>query len=194
VLPLTIVCACLGTLFGASEVTTVAFAEEQGTKSAAGFLLALWALGSLLAGLLTGAVVWRQTLLLRVRLGALAMTAAMLPLPFIQHVGLMAAWLFVAGFAIAPTLIATMSLAEESLAASRFGEGMAFLQTGLLAGVAPGAALAGHMIDRHGASTAFWVSAGGGLVALAAAAATRTPSHPPSRTSDVPAALPPPPG
>ena len=44
--PLGLVCAALGTLFGAAEVSTVAFAEEQGNRAYAGFLLALWAPGA----------------------------------------------------------------------------------------------------------------------------------------------------
>ena len=41
-------------MFAAAEVATVAFSGEQGAKSCAGVLLALWALGSMLAGLVTG--------------------------------------------------------------------------------------------------------------------------------------------
>ncbi len=48
--PLTVVCVALGLMFGAAEVITVAFADEHGNKSVSGVLLALWALGSLLAG------------------------------------------------------------------------------------------------------------------------------------------------
>ncbi|MDP2773407.1 MAG: MFS transporter, partial [Nocardioides sp.] len=43
--PLTIVSTMLGLLFGAAEVATVAFAEEQDNKAFAGPLLALWAAG-----------------------------------------------------------------------------------------------------------------------------------------------------
>ena len=38
--PLAVVCAALGMLFGAAEVTTVAFADEQGHRAASGVLLA----------------------------------------------------------------------------------------------------------------------------------------------------------
>ena len=55
-----LVCAALGALFGAAEVGTVAFAEEQGNRAYSGVLLALWAAGSLIAGLVTGAVDWRR--------------------------------------------------------------------------------------------------------------------------------------
>ncbi len=52
--PLVAVSGMLGVLFGAAEVTTIAFADEQGSRAWAGPLLALWALGSLVAGVVVG--------------------------------------------------------------------------------------------------------------------------------------------
>jgi MFS family permease len=174
VVPLTVVCLALGLLFGAAEVTAVAFAEEQHAKSYVGVLLAIWAFGSLLAGVVTGAVTWRKGPLVRLRVGALGMAATMVPMPFIDSMWVMGLALFAAGFAIAPTLIATMSLAEQVLPSSRLTEGMAVLHTGLIGGVAPGATVAGIVIDAHGASPSYLVSLGGGVIALAAALLTRT--------------------
>ena len=169
VIPLAVVCAALGVLFGAAEVTTVAFADEQGHKPWAGGLLALWALGSLSAGVITGAVHWRRGPSFRVRWGALAMACAMTPLYFIDSLPLMGATLFVAGFAIAPTMIASMSLTEATVPSGRLTEGMAIMQTGLVAGVAPGATLSGLVVDHHGAAPAYLVSVGAGVVAALAA-------------------------
>jgi MFS family permease len=169
VIPLAVVCAALGILFGAAEVTTVAFADEQGHKAWAGGLLALWALGSLSAGVITGAVHWRRGPSNRVRWGALAMACAMSPLYFVDSLPLMGATLFVAGFAIAPTMIATLSLTEATVPSGRLTEGMAIMQTGLVAGVAPGATLSGLVVDHHGASPAYLVSVGAGVVAALAA-------------------------
>ena len=44
----------LGSLFGATEVVTVAFAEDEGHPGLTGVLLAIWAMGSLIAGIITG--------------------------------------------------------------------------------------------------------------------------------------------
>jgi MFS family permease len=173
VVPLSVVCLALGCLFGAAEVATVAFSEEQGAKAYAGVLLAVWAAGSLIAGAITGALTWRRTVLQRLRRGAAAMALAMLPLFLIESMWVMGAVLFVAGFAIAPTLIAAISLAEASVPPARLTEGLAFLQTGLVAGVAPGAAIAGIVVDAQGSSAAYLVSVGGGAVALLAALLTR---------------------
>jgi predicted MFS family arabinose efflux permease len=184
VAPLALVCGALGTLFGAAEVTTVAFAEELGSKGYAGPLLALWALGSLLAGLVTGAIHWRRGPDHRVRWGSAAMMAAMLPLALIGSVPVMGIALFVAGFAIAPTLIATMSLTERTVPHARLTEGMAIMHTGIVAGVAPGATVAGVVIDAYGASAAYLVAAGAGLVsALAAQAIPRSPRPEPVGTT-----------
>ena len=169
VLALGVVMAALGTLFGAVEVSTVAFAEEQGSKAYAGFLLALYALGSLLAGVITGAMAWRRGPSFRVRWGALAMTTTMLPLYFIDSLLVMGLMLLLAGFAIAPTLIASLSLTEQTVPRGRLTEGMAIMHTGLVAGVAPGATIAGVIIDAQGSSAAYLVALGAGAVATVAA-------------------------
>jgi MFS family permease len=183
VLPLAVVCAALGILFGAAEVTTVAFADEQGHKAYAGGLLALWALGSLFAGVVTGAVSWRRGPSFRVRVGSIGMACAMAPLYFVGSVPLMGLLLLIGGVAIAPTLIATMSLTQSSVPPARLTEGMAIMQTGLVAGVAPGAALSGWIVDVHGASAAYLVSLAAGVLGAVAAQAV-----PRRRTADQPAA------
>jgi MFS family permease len=172
VLPLAVVCALLGALFGSAEVTTVAFAEEQGAQWTAGWLLAAWSLGSLIAGVVTGAVQLRvgpDTMLHR---GTAAMALAMAPLALVQSVPLMAVVLFVGGMAIAPTMIASMTMVEQGVPSGRLTEGMAVLHTGIVAGVAPGAGVAGFVVDHSGASAAYLVALAGGLLATVVARAT----------------------
>ena len=167
--PLAAVSAMLGVLFGAAEVTTIAFADEQGSRAWAGPLLALWALGSLVAGVVSGAMIWRAGPATRLKWGAFAMAAAMAPLPLVGSVPVMGLVLLVGGAAIAPTMIATMSLTEATMPRSRLTEGMSVVQTGLVAGVAPGATLSGLVVDAAGASTAYLVPLGAGLLAVLAA-------------------------
>jgi predicted MFS family arabinose efflux permease len=171
VLPVAVVCAALGVLFGAAEVTTVAFADEHGHKGYTGGLLALWALGSLIAGLITGAITWRRPTSFRVRAGAAGMACAMAPLSLVGSIPVMGVFLFLGGFAIAPTMVATITLVQESVPPSRLNEGMAIIQTGIVAGVAPGAALSGVVVDARGASAAYLVSLASGIVAALAAQA-----------------------
>jgi len=169
VLPLAVVALGLGSLFGSAEVTTVAFAQEQGAPGITGVLLALWALGSLLAGIITGAIQWTRGPAIRLKVGTVALAVGMAPLGLIGAVWLMGAALFLAGFAIAPSLIATLSLVEQTVPSARLTEGMAFIHTGLAAGLAPGAALSGVVVDAAGASPAYLVSAGAGVIAALAA-------------------------
>ena len=172
--PLLAANVALGALFGAAEVVTVAWSEERGSQAYAGPLLALWALGSLVAGLVTGAISWRASPTQRLRIGALGMFAAMAPLSFIGSVPVMGLALLVGGLAIAPTLIASTALIERAVPAGRLTEGMTMLHTGIVAGVAPGAAVAGTVVDRAGSATAYLVPLlAGALAALSAQALPR---------------------
>jgi MFS family permease len=171
VAPVTVVCLALGAQLGNAEVVTVAFTQEHGDRRWSGLLLAIWALGSLLAGLVSGAVNWQRGPDVRLRWGTVILTLTMAPFTFVGSLPVMGVALFVAGLAIAPTLIATMSLTEQRVPPARLTEGMAFVQTGIVAGVAPGAAIGGAVVDAAGASPAYLVSIAAGLVGILAAQA-----------------------
>ena len=171
--PMTLGATSLGALFGAMEVATVAFAADAGHKALSGVVLAAMSAGSLLAGLLTGARTWQAPLVVRFRLGTALLAAGFVVLPFLHSLATLTPMMFLAGFAIAPTLIACIALLEEVSPRARLTEAMAFLQTGISAGIAPGAWYAGVVADRSGGATAFWVCVGAGT--LAAIAATVTP-------------------
>jgi predicted MFS family arabinose efflux permease len=160
----------------------VAFARDQGHPAAAGALLATWASGSLIAGLITGVIPWRSSARTRYRIGTLALFVVMLPLSFIDGLWLLGLALFVAGFAISPTLVATVSLIDDTVPGERLTEGITWVTTGLGLGVAVGAAVAGRIIDDLGASPAFWVCTASG--ASAALVAWLSPHDSIRRTTD----------
>jgi predicted MFS family arabinose efflux permease len=162
----------MGVLFGGAEVATVAFSDEAGAKAVSGLMLAVWALGSLLSGLVTGAVHLRAGNAARFRWGLLAMGLLMVPLPFVTGFAMLAVVLFLAGFAISPTLIASVAWIEQVVSPDRLTEALTVFTTGLGAGVAPGAALVGVVVDAAGASASFWVSAVAGLAAAGVAFGT----------------------
>lgn len=164
-----LVSGALGSLFGATEVVTVAFAKEQDAPALTGALLAIWASGSLISGVVTGLVTMRATPRVRFRWGSLGLGLVMTPLPFVPNLWLLGVNLFIGGFAISPTLVATASLIETEVPSGRLTEGMTWLSTGIAIGLAPGAAVAGHIIDTNGASTAYWVPVVSGLLAAAIA-------------------------
>jgi len=173
---LTLVCCALGVAFGAAEVATVAFADEHDAKQLAGPLLALWALGSLVSGVLTGVVHWRSSVATRIRWGILGVGLAMAPLTVVSSLWVLGVLLLLGGFAISPTLIATMELTQRTVPRGRLTEGMAVLHTGLAAGVAPGAALAGLVIDTYGAAPAYAVPAAAGVIGAVVALGLRVPA------------------
>ncbi|HET8602982.1 MAG TPA: MFS transporter [Marmoricola sp.] len=182
--PMTLSAASMGALFGAMEVATVAFSGDVGHKALSGVVLATMSAGSLLAGLLTGARTWRSSLVVRFRVGSALLAVGFVVLPFLHSLATLTPMMFLVGFAIAPTLIACISLLEEVSPRSRLTEAMAFLQTGISAGIAPGAWYAGVVADRAGGAAAFWVCVGAGV--LAALAATVTPGLPRGRVAFAP--------
>ena len=159
----------MGALLGGAEVATVALSEELGATSLSGLMLAVWAVGSLVSGVIVGAVHFHASNAVRFRWGMLALGLLMLPLPFVDGFVSLAFFLFLSGFAISPTLIAAFAWIEETVPAGRITEGITLFTTGLGAGLAPGAALVGLVIDRSGASTSFWVPAVAGLLGASVA-------------------------
>jgi hypothetical protein len=105
----------------------------------------------------------------RVQVGSVVLGLVMLPMAFVGSMPVMGGALFLAGFAIAPTLIASMTAIEQTVPGHRLTEGIAILHTGLATGLAPGSALAGLAIDAHGASAGYVVAVGAGVVAAVSA-------------------------
>jgi MFS family permease len=176
--PLAGCAVALGVLLGGAEVATVAYSDELGHKALSGLALGIWALGSLLSGVVTGALDIRASHATRFRWSMLCLALLMVPLPFVDGFVLLAVFLFLSGFAISPTLIASFAWIEETVPSGRLTEGITLFTTGLGIGLAPGAALVGMVVDASGASASFWVTVAAGAVgaALAFATATRAPS------------------
>lgn len=167
--PIAAAAVAMGSLFGALEVGTVATAEHGGHKAAAGILLAVFSLGSMMAGLVAGAVHWSTPDHRRFQVGVGILAAAMVVLPFLGNLVVLGALLFVIGLALAPSLIAVVSLLEASTPRPRLTEAMAVFQTGISAGIAPGAYFAGVVADDAGGSASYWVCVVSGALTLGAA-------------------------
>ncbi|MEU6665240.1 MFS transporter [Streptomyces sp. NPDC046727] len=159
--------AATGAIFGAVDVVTVAFADERGHKGAASVVLALYAAGSCVAGVIFGLLRFGGAPERRWLLGVAAMAVSMIPLLLVGNLLLLAVALFVAGLSIAPTMITTMSLIEEHVPRAQLTEGMTWVSTGLAVGVALGSSAAGWVIDAAGARAGYGVPAVSGAVAVA---------------------------
>jgi len=163
---ITAVFALIGGIFGSFEVTTVAFAKEAGHPGVAGLLLALYALGSLIAGLIFGVAKIEASLLRQFGLAIAALALVTLPLPFLPNLVVVGAGLMLAGVACSPVLISGMSLVQRIVPAHRLTETMSWTGSGMAIGIAVATPLAGLVIDASGASHAYWVTSGCAIGAL----------------------------
>jgi predicted MFS family arabinose efflux permease len=135
-------------------------------------MLAIWAVGSLVSGVATGALRWKSSTAVRFRWSMIALGGLVVPLPFVNAFPGLAACLFVSGFAISPTLVSAFARIEEAVPLDRMTEGITLFTTGLGIGLAPGAAISGWIVDSTGASAAFWVPVSAGLIGAATAVLT----------------------
>jgi MFS family permease len=176
---LTIAVLALGVALGADEVAVIAGAKAlSGSSAAAAPLLALWAVGSFVGGMLVSRF-GRQSAsfssliagLVAVVVGNVALIAA------VGSFGALAGALLVAGAAIAPTEAAAYALVEGAAPVGTITEAFAWLYTALAVGSAGGTAAAGALIAHSGTAAAFALGAGACVLASAMTALrTRSPS------------------
>lgn len=162
----------LGINFGAVDVSTIASAEEHGVKSAAGIALAAYALGSLIAGIVYGAVNFRAPVRVRYAAAAGALAVLSWPLVFAPNMVVLTLLMLLVGFAVSPTLITGSSVVQSLAPPKRMTEALAWISTAIGFGVAVGSALSGIVIDHYGAHEGYLVTAvsmtAGALFILAA--------------------------
>src|ERR1700722_19064416 len=127
---------CLGAMFASIALSTVDFAQQQGYKPLAGFILGTYALGSAIGGLWYGSRTWRVPLERRFII-TLALTVAGVgtfwaePSLLTLDVSMLAA-----GLTISPTLIAGYGLIERQAPELRRTEAMTWLSSTISVGVA----------------------------------------------------------
>ncbi|QKV92142.1 MFS transporter [Streptomyces sp. NA02950] len=158
-----------GAIFGAIDVVTVAFADEEGHKAAASLVLSVYALGSCLAGAVFGMKGPRGAVSRQWLVGICAMAVSMIPLLLVGNLPFLAGALFVAGLSVAPTMVTTMALVERHVPRANLTEGMTWTTTGLAVGVALGSSVAGSVVDAAGAGAGYLVPAVAGALAATVA-------------------------
>ncbi|MFF7457568.1 MFS transporter [Kitasatospora sp. NPDC008115] len=159
-----------GMIFGALDLTTVAYADALGHRPVAGGLLALVAAGSCVAGLVFGTLRPAGPAGARFLRGVAAM-AGLLLLPLAAGLGgaglaLLGAALFAAGTGTAPTMVTGMTLLQELLPRRQLNEGMAIAVSGILVGISGGSALAGALAEHAGPGAGYWIPAVAAVLAL----------------------------
>jgi MFS family permease len=168
---LAVVFVAMGAIFGATDVSTVAFADEAGHKGLAGPLLAVFAAGSLVAGLAYGSRQWHRPLHQRFAIGMVGLAVGSSLLVLAQTMWMLVPIMFVAGLTIAPTLINGNGLVQQLVPAERLTEGLTWVTTALGVGVSVGSSVAGQRVDVDGAHGGYLVVVGAGAFALVATVA-----------------------
>jgi len=182
------IAVCAGGVFGSFEVSTVAFAEEGGFPEATGFIIASYAAGSLIAGLVFGSLHPKGWIVKRYALAIAALAVFAVPLPFVDNGYVLGVAVFVAGFTIAPVLITSYAVIERLVEDRRLTEGFTWFTSGLGIGLAGSAALAGALIDDYGASSGYVVLVACGVgAAIAIWAGFGSLARALPRASDTPA-------
>lgn len=149
----------------AVEVGVVATFGHGGAQ--AGFVLAVFSIGSLVGGLSFGHIpIGRWAMARRL----LIVTVGLIVTIFALNVWWLGASLFVAGIGIAPALAVIFAITSASVRFSETAEAYGWIGTGQLIGAAMGSAVAGFLIDGIGPQGAYVAAAGlagaGVLVAI----------------------------
>jgi MFS family permease len=161
--------------FGVVEVTVVAGAEQLGSRTLAGPLLALWALGSMAGGLAFGSRASDRGPERRM-IGLLALVMAGIALLSVAAgVVQLAAGMLLAGLGIAPAIACLYLLVDRLAPTGTVTEAFTWVTTAFAAGFAAGNALGGSLVHRVGTDRAFLVAACG-VAAAALLARLRRPA------------------
>ena len=140
----------IGVSAGAIEIIVVARADELGSRSLAGGLIATLAFSSMLSGF------WYDTRRFKIEPSLLwirclgLLTLALVPFMFATNLVSLALALFVAGLSIAPTAISGQVLTERTIPTDLMNEGMSMIVTAMILGMALGSWLSGVLIDKIG--------------------------------------------
>jgi MFS family permease len=161
------VIALMAAAFGMIEVAVPAVAEQLGNRTLSGLFLSLWSGGSMIGGLIAGALASGRGAERRVVVLLGAVAAGLSPLA-VAVVGVLpfALCMLLAGLAIAPTIACLYLLVDRSAPRGTVTEAFTWVSSAFTAGTAVGSALAGSLVQHAGPAAAFLLA----LSVVAAAA------------------------
>ncbi|GAB3546047.1 MFS transporter [Arthrobacter tumbae] len=137
----------MGTFFGSTQTALIAFAGGFGAETAAGLLYAVMGVSSALTAL--SVAYWPQRFrhpLRWVASAALMSAAALLPL-FALDIPFMLAALLILGIPVGPTMVTIFSVGSLVAPKHLVGTVMTLLASGIVAGTALGASIAGALAE-----------------------------------------------
>jgi MFS family permease len=164
---------------GALEVSITAFADAAGRPGAAGVLLSVWSVGSVLGGLWFGARTVRSPLPQQYRWSLLAVALGMAPLLLVSGPLQLGAVLFVGGSVIGPMFTVQNALVGALAPVRARTEACTWLSTVTFGAAAIGAAAAGAIAEGDwGVTGALALSLAGAALALLVALLPGAPQLP----------------
>jgi MFS family permease len=166
--PLLLSLVFMGCVFGGNTVATLAAAKEAG-RTDGGILVALYSIGSLVAGTLYGLRHWKSKAGARYFVALIIMTLSTCGIVITQEIDHLAYWLILSGFAISPTLIAGNAFMTELVPANRLNESFSWLGAAISIGITIGSAANGWLVNQFNAWHGFYfVTGSSALAALCA--------------------------
>ncbi|RCG15864.1 MFS transporter [Streptomyces reniochalinae] len=165
--------ALQGAMFGACQAGITALTEELGAPGQSGLVYAAMGVMSAVVGLAMASVPPAVTLTARWRAATCAALVLALPLLVVHSLGWLYLVVVILGSAYAPHLITLFSLTERVVPASRMGESMAFMTSGVIGGQALALMAAGPVAEGYGPGAAFGIAVGTAAAACALAWAAR---------------------
>ena len=141
---------CLGLILGAVELLVVAFAEAKGSPGAASYVMAVFALGSMVSAVVVGSRSWATPPQQRFVVSAVGLTLGTIPILLASTIPWMAVAVFLTGMGIAPTMIAANTVVESLAPRHRLTEAFAWLGSETATGIAIGTIIVGVVIDELG--------------------------------------------
>ncbi|MEE8733997.1 MAG: MFS transporter [Bifidobacterium crudilactis] len=152
----------LNLAFNGYDVSIVALTKAQGKAGLVGVMVAVFASGSLVGGLVYGSRSWRRSLWTRycvlLFLLGLGYLSFRLALNNLLVLGLLQ---FVAGLFIAPTIATCNMIVQHAVASEHLTEGLSWLGALGALGASAGSAITGVVLDAHGPEQGFaipWIA------------------------------------
>lgn len=145
----------VGGIFGATDIATVAFTEEQGVKDMAGVVLAIFALGSGVSGFAYGSRHWVSAAWKRFAIGVVALGLGVCMFFVVTSVPMLALAMFIVGLTISPTLVTGNHMIRDFVDEGRLTEGLTWCGTAMGFGVSLGSWMGGTLVQDHGSHWGF---------------------------------------
>ncbi|MFG2719360.1 MFS transporter [Streptomyces sp. NPDC048416] len=175
----------VGLALGAIIVAASAYADDHGSDTVYGWLMAANGLGALLGGLVYGARQWSGAPERRLRVLVALLAVGYLPLALVPGVPAMAVLTVVSGVFLAPCIACAFIVVDRHAPRGTVTEAFSWLVTAFGVGTAIGTAVAGPMLELGGTGAGFAVAGGGGVAALVVLLATHKVLAAPGYRRDV---------